>query len=195
MAAAADGDGKPRPYPAADAEDPRPQAETAGDAAVTSVVRRWKREDILEKGVLLLRALGWVFSLISLVVMASNKHGDWMNFDRYEEYRYLLAISILAFLYSMGQVVRQVHRFSTGRDVVPARAAAIVDFAGDQTAAYLLMSALSAAIPLTNNMRKGADNLFTDASSAAISMAFFAFLSLALSALISGYKLSKQTHI
>lgn len=57
------------------------------------------------------------------------------------------------------------------------------------------MSAASAAVPMTNRWREGADNIFTDASAAAISMAFFAFFSLALSALVSGYKLSNQTYI
>ncbi|KAG1339008.1 CASP-like protein 4B4 [Cocos nucifera] len=166
-----------------------------GGAVVTSVVRRWKREDLLEKSTLLLRALGCLFSLVSFLVMASNKHGDWKDFDRYEEYRYLLAIAILAFLYSTVQVVRQVQRFGTGRDPVPGRFSGILDFAGDQVIAYLLISSLSAAIPLTNSMREGADNMFTDASSASISMSFFAFIALALSALISGYKLSKQTYI
>ena len=64
-----------------------------------------------------------------------------------------------------------------------------------QVTAYLLMSALSAAIPITNRMREGSDNVFTDSSAASISMAFFAFVCLALSALISGFKLSKQTYI
>jgi hypothetical protein len=48
------------------------------------------------------------------------------------------------------------------------------------------MSALSAAIPITNHMREGVDNIFTDSSAASISMAFFAFVALALSSLISG---------
>jgi hypothetical protein len=61
--------------------------------------------------------------------------------------------------------------------------------------AYLLMSALSAAIPITNRMRQGTDNVFTDSSAASISMAFLAFLCLALSALISGFKLAKQAYI
>jgi len=64
-----------------------------------------------------------------------------------------------------------------------------------QIAAYLLISSASSAVPLTNRMRTGADNIFTDASAAAISMSIFAFLSLAASALISGYKLSTQPYI
>jgi hypothetical protein len=57
------------------------------------------------------------------------------------------------------------------------------------------MSALSAAVPITNRMRSAVVNNFTDATAAAISMAFFAFVALALSAVVSGYKLSKQTYM
>ncbi|XP_020107889.1 CASP-like protein 4B4 [Ananas comosus] len=166
-----------------------------GAAAVTSVLRRWKREDLVEKSSLLLRAAALLLSLISFVVMASNKHGDWKEFDHYEEYRYIVAIGVLAFLYSAGQVARQVHRLNGGADPFPERTSRIVDFAADQVIAYLMISALSAAIPITNRMREGADNIFTDTSSASISMAFFAFLALAFSALLSGFKLSKQTYI
>lgn len=61
--------------------------------------------------------------------------------------------------------------------------------------AYLLISSTSAAIPMTNRIREGADNIFTDSSAAAISMSFFAFISLAISAIISGYKLATQYYI
>lgn len=61
--------------------------------------------------------------------------------------------------------------------------------------AYLLMSAASSAVPLTNRMREGSDNVFTDSSSSAISMAFLAFFALAFAALVSGYKLSTYSYI
>ncbi|KHG22461.1 hypothetical protein F383_02278 [Gossypium arboreum] len=138
--------------------------------AVSAINRRWKREDLFNKGSLFLRGLAFFFSLLSFIIMASNKHGGWKNFDRYSEYRYLLAIAALSILYSGGQAWRQM-------------------------VAYLLISSTSAAIPLTNNMREGQDNIFTDASASAISMSFFAFLSLALSAMVSGYKLSTQSYI
>ncbi|KAG6521007.1 CASP-like protein 4B4 [Zingiber officinale] len=172
-----------------------PPAADEGGSVVRSVVDRWRREDLLERGGLVLRALLLLFSLLASIITASNKHGDWKDFDHYQEYKYLLAVSILALLYSAAQVWRQAHRFSTGRDLVPRNYAGIVDFAGDQVVAYLLISGASAAIPLTNRMREGSDNIFTDSSSAAISMAFFAFVSSGLSALISGFKLSKQTYI
>lgn len=70
----------------ADVENPS----SSSTVVISSIIDRWKREDLLMKGNLVLRASAFVFSLISFVVMASNKHGDWMNFDRYEEYRWFI---------------------------------------------------------------------------------------------------------
>uniref|UniRef100_J3LMX1 CASP-like protein n=2 Tax=Oryza brachyantha TaxID=4533 RepID=J3LMX1_ORYBR len=118
-----------------------------------------------------------------------------MEFDRYQEYRYLLAITALAFAYSLAQALRHALRMRRGVDPVPAASGRLLDFASDQVVAYLLMSALSAATPITNRMRSAVINRFTDTTAAAISMAFFAFVALALSAMVSGYKLSKQTYM
>ncbi|OAY73398.1 CASP-like protein 4B4 [Ananas comosus] len=143
-------------------------ADGGGGGVVAAVLRRWRREDLLERGSLLLRGSAWVFSLIALVVMASNKHGDWRDFHRYQEYRI---------------------------DPVRKPTAEIIDFAGDQLMAYLLISALSAAIPLTDRLHRVIHNTFVDSCAASISMAFFAFVALALSALVSGFRLSKQSYI
>ncbi|KAK7294784.1 hypothetical protein RJT34_17680 [Clitoria ternatea] len=164
-------------------------------SGVAGVLRRWKREDFMKRGSFGLRGIAFLFSLISFIVMASNKHGDWREFDKYEEYRYLLAIAILSSLYTGGQTFRQVREFSTGKQLLKPRMAAMVDFFGDQFIAYLLISSVSSAVSLTNRMREGADNIFTDSSAAAISMSIFAFMCLAVSALISGYKLSTQSYI
>jgi len=165
---------------------------------------------------------------------------------------YCLGISIVAWLYATAQVLRDVHRLSSGRDLIaPRKASAVVDFAGDQVGfvrcavrvcprvagiatirsnhrcptwqrrvanrrrilyvsclsrfflmeklgtlvqvvAYFLISAMSAAAPVTDYMRQAADNLFTDSAAAAISMTFFAFVAIGLSALVSGYNLSME---
>ncbi|KAJ3682875.1 hypothetical protein LUZ60_013102 [Juncus effusus] len=189
-------DGKPVALPE---PLPRYSATTTGGGgggpAVTSVVRRWKREDLLERSPLILRALASLFSFLSFVLLVSNKHGDWMEFDRYEEYRYLVAISALAFVYSLAQTLSQLCRFRGGSDQMAVQNTRIGDFIGDQLVSYLLISALSAAIPITNRMRTAVVNVFTDSTAASISMAFFAFLSLGFSAIVSGFKLSKQTYI
>ncbi|KAL6644912.1 hypothetical protein ACP70R_016520 [Stipagrostis hirtigluma subsp. patula] len=166
-----------------------------GGGVVDSVVARWRREDMLDKSPLALHAAAAVFALVALVLVATNQHGDWMMFDRYQEYRYLLAIAALALAYSLAQAVRHWRRMRGGVDPISGPSGRLIDFAGDQVVAYLLMSALSAAVPITNRMRSAVINTFTDATAAAISMAFFAFVALALSAVVSGYKLSKQTYM
>ncbi|KAK4418877.1 CASP-like protein 4B1 [Sesamum alatum] len=171
-----------------------------GGGGVSNIVSRWKREDLLKRSSIASRGFGFVFSLLAFIIMATNKHGDWKDFDKYEEYRhtfllYVLAIAILSTLYAGLQALRQIHELSTGREMFSRQNMALVDFFGDQMVAYLLISAGSSAVPLTNRMREGADNVFTDASASAISMEFLAFFSLALSALISGYKLSNQSYI
>lgn len=166
-----------------------------GGGVVDSVVARWRREDMLNRSPLALHTAAAVFAFVSLVLVASNQHGDWMQFDRYQEYRYLLAIAALAVLYSLAQAARHAYRMRSGVDPVSAPSGRLLDFVGDQVVAYLLMSALSAAVPITNRMRSAVVNNFTDATAAAISMAFFAFVALALSAVVSGYKLSKQTYM
>uniref|UniRef100_A0A0D9W0Q0 CASP-like protein n=1 Tax=Leersia perrieri TaxID=77586 RepID=A0A0D9W0Q0_9ORYZ len=195
-----------------------PEAAAAVDGEVSggvppvtsrSVVEMWKMDATPARARLLLRGIAWLFSLLALVVMASNNHGHGgaQDFHNYPEYNYCLGISIVAFLYATAQVLRGVHRLSSGRDVIAARkAAAVVDFAGDQARGIFHFNfenntpmirsnhqlTLSAAAPVTDYMRQAADNLFTDSAAAAISMAFFAFLAIGLSALISGYNLAME---
>jgi len=61
---------------------------TSGGA--TGVLRQWKKKDMLIRSSLGLRGIALFFSLISFMLMASNKHGDWKEFDKYQEYRYKL---------------------------------------------------------------------------------------------------------
>ncbi|KAK4731225.1 hypothetical protein R3W88_024213 [Solanum pinnatisectum] len=158
-------------------------------------IERWKREDMLKKGCFGLRCIALLFSLFAFIIMASNKHGDWKDFDKYDEYRYLLAIAILSTLYTILLVLIQVYQLSTNKEIFSRKNSAFLDFFGDQLMAYLLLSAASSAVPLTNRMRENNDNIFTDFSASAIGMEFVAFLTMAVSAIVSGYKLSKQTYI
>ncbi|KAL3622733.1 hypothetical protein CASFOL_033341 [Castilleja foliolosa] len=178
-----------------DLENQTTETAVGGGGGVANIVRRWKREDLLKRSSMALRCVALIFSLLAFIIMATNKHGDWREFDHYEEYRYVLAIAILSTLYTGFQVFRQFHELSTGREIIPRQYVGRIDFFGDQIVAYLLISAASSAVPLTNRMREGSDNIFTDSSASAISMAFFAFLALALSSIISGYKLSHESYI
>nr|XP_043619322.1 CASP-like protein 4B1 isoform X2 [Erigeron canadensis] len=99
---------------------------------VTGILRRWRHEDMFIRVSLGLRTFGFVFSLLAFIIMASNKHGRGRNFDEYEEYRYVLAIAILATLYTGLQSWRQIHEMSTGKQVMSRKNMALIDFFGDQ---------------------------------------------------------------
>ncbi|KAG6432486.1 hypothetical protein SASPL_104063 [Salvia splendens] len=186
-------DAEETPPPAADVESQ--SAPAAAGGGFSNIVQRWRREGVVERGCVAFRAFGLLFSLLAFIIMATNQHGDGREFYKYEEYRYVLAIAILSALYTGFQTGRHIHEIHTNKETISRKNASIFDFIGDQIVAYLLLSAASAAVPLTNSMRRGGDNIFTDSSAASISMEFFAFFSLGLSALISGYKLSNQTYI
>lgn len=194
------GDTPPAPIPpppgaAAATRDSESQTAAGTATGVGSILRRWKREDFLKKSYLGFRCGALLFSSLAFIIMASNKHGDWKDFDRYEEYRYVLAIAVLSTLYTGLQTFRRIHELSTGTEFSSPRNWDMIDFIGDQAVAYLLISAASSAVPLTNRMRENVDNIFTDSSASAISMEFLAFLAMAISAIISGYKLSRQSYI
>ncbi|KAI3677691.1 hypothetical protein L6452_36957 [Arctium lappa] len=189
---------KPHPTPPPNAKDVESQNQTPPPAySVVGIFRRWRHEDISKKGSFGLRSSALLFSLLAFIIMASNKHGDWRNYDKYEEFRYELAIAILSSIYTGFQVWRQYRLISTGKELLSFsdQNLALIDFVGDQIMAYLLISAASSAVPMTNRMREGADNAFTDSLAASISMEFFAFFILGLSAILSGYKLVKSSCI
>lgn len=65
---------------AADVENQTP-------SGISNIVSRWRREGLIKKGSLALRAFALICSLLSFIIMASNKHGDGRNFDQYEPYK------------------------------------------------------------------------------------------------------------
>ncbi|KAL6615741.1 hypothetical protein ACP70R_038011 [Stipagrostis hirtigluma subsp. patula] len=131
-----------------------------------------------------------VFCLVSLSVMAADTTPGWSgdSFRRYNEYRYTLAASVIAFTYSGFQLVAEVYYLVTGRHIIRAPWRSYFNLAMDQMLAYLLLSASSAALSRNDvwMSRFGGDQ-FTKLVNASASMAFLAFISLGLSAIISAY--------
>lgn len=72
---------------AAHAPSARPSADEGGNV-VRAVVDRWRREDLLDRCGLVLRSILLLFSLLAAIITATNKHGDWKDFDRYQEYKW-----------------------------------------------------------------------------------------------------------
>jgi hypothetical protein len=165
-------------------------AATAAPVSPSSDERR-----ALDGVVLALRAAAALLAFVGASLVASCRHGDWMEFGRYHEYRYLLGASAAACLYSAAQALRGYFR----RRPSPSGGGGgggggLLGFAGDQLVAYMLVTAASAALPITIRMRSAVVNVFTDAMVAAIGMAFAAFAALALSAIISGFRISSSSY-
>ncbi|KAI3974708.1 hypothetical protein MKX01_004437 [Papaver californicum] len=151
---------------------------------------------LLKYGGLILRVPAFVFSLISFSVMASNKG----FFDKFDGFSYVLAACVISAVYTLLQNVRKIYYLSTGNSLFEACTSNLVDFVGDQIVAYLLLSAASAAAPSISLIRKAENSLgrnmkVSSMSSASTGMAFLAFFPLALSAMLSGYKLSTKTYV
>ncbi|XP_051213469.1 CASP-like protein 4B1 [Lolium perenne] len=142
---------------------------------------------VLDGIILVMRASAALSAFVAMSLVASCRHGDWMDFLRYQEYRYLLGVSVVAFMYSAVQALRKFRQMRRG-----AAHASFLDVAGDQAVAYLLVTASAAALPITMRMRSAVVNVFTDAIAASIVLGFLAFAALAFSAMLSGCK--RQAH-
>lgn len=70
--------------PVADVEN---QSTREAGSEVLEIVRRWKMENSIKIGSLVLRGLALVFSFLAFVIIAKDKHGDGTEFDILEEYR------------------------------------------------------------------------------------------------------------
>lgn len=131
-----------------------------------------------------------VFCLVSLSVMAAGTTPGWSgdSFRRYNEYRYTLAASVVAFTYLGFQLVAEVHHLVSGRHIIRGPWGNYFNLAMDQMLAYLLLSASSAALSRNDVWvsRFGVDQ-FAKLINASASMAFLAFIALGLSSIISAY--------
>lgn len=102
--------------------------------AVSSIVRRSKRDVMLKRAALGFRVSELVFCLISFSVMAADKTQGWSgdSFDRYKEYRYCLSVTVIAFVYSGFQACDLAHNLITGKHVIRHHSRYNFDFIMDQ---------------------------------------------------------------
>ncbi|KAK0591317.1 hypothetical protein LWI29_038340 [Acer saccharum] len=158
-----------------------------------SILKRSKRESMLKRALLGFRVCGFVFSLISFSVLAADKDRGWAldSFYRYKEFRYSLAVNVIAFVYCGFQAFDLVYQLTIGKRRTRNHLRCYLDFSMDQMLTYLLISASSsAAVRIDDWQCNWGKDEFPDMAKASVGLSFLAFLSLGLSSLISGYTLS-----
>ncbi|XP_052174769.1 CASP-like protein 4A3 isoform X2 [Diospyros lotus] len=135
-----------------------------------------------------LRVLEVALCLISLSVMVADQTQGWSgdSFNRYWEFRYCLAVTIIGFAYSGLQACALAVHIVVGKRLISNHPRHLLEFAMDQTVAYLLISASSAAATRAEDwVSNWGKDEFTQKASASIAMSFLAFAAFSLTSIIS----------
>ncbi|XP_031498862.1 CASP-like protein 4B1 [Nymphaea colorata] len=185
------------PWQSSETVSPQPQATGWTAAPVPD-----KRADTIVMVSLVLTVLALIFSFLSMVIMASNNNYVEARFTDFEELKYLISIATIACFYAFLQLALLVFQLASKSKPEHRRHIMYLAFLGSQILAYLLISAASAALPNTKALfdyynalpiKIGSEVLkeFLDKSAASISMAVFAFIFFAISAVLSACKAFK----
>ncbi|XP_027774828.1 CASP-like protein 4A4 isoform X2 [Solanum pennellii] len=140
---------------------------------------------------LALRSLALLFSFISALSLAvpsptRTKRGTISKFCDNPQ----LTVSVLAFIYSAFQLFKRVCDIAYRGVLISDKTSDYLSFILDQLTGYLLVSSSSVTIPVIQEMDSQAS--LWKAAILAVCMSFTAFMVLAVSALLSGYKLCKR---
>lgn len=163
----------------------------------------------IKKLEVMLRFGSAVFSLIAFSVMVSTNEKRiaagstfYVKFSDFKAYNYLVALNLLSFLYSSGQLIMFAQSKSSSILSSPIKWGALV-YICDQMLAFLLVSSSSSAATASELSRHGLHNIWPPACSTwklwlfcikadgAIVMSFFSSLFVLLSSFSSGYHLSQ----
>eukprot|EP00250_Pteridium_aquilinum_P014383 c21954_g2_i1 orf=139-987(-) len=154
-----------------------------------------------------LRSAAAVFSLITFCVMTSTREMRMasgstfeVKFSDFQAYNYLVALNVLAFVYSSAQVVVILQSNNSSIFASPMRSG-ICKYFCDEILAFCLFSASSSAATASELALHGLHNLWPPACStwklwmfcskadAAVVISFFSSFSVILSSLFSGFYL------
>ncbi|XP_006347460.1 CASP-like protein 4A3 [Solanum tuberosum] len=165
-------------------------------AAVESILERSQRDVMMNRVALGFRVCAVIFCLISFSVMAADKTQGWTgdSFDRYKEYRYLVAVNVIGFAYAGFQAFDLALSLATGKHFLSYHMRYHFNFSMDQILAYLIMSASSSSATRVDDWASNwGKDAFTEMASASIALSFLAFIAFAFSSIISGYSLCNRT--
>ncbi|KAE8820735.1 CASP-like protein 4U1 [Hordeum vulgare] len=135
-----------------------------------------------------LRLATAVFSLASFAVMASARTSGWDgdHFDRYDQYRYALAVNVIVCAYSIAQSLGKQNVHAQQSSCSAISCLIVVFLALLQVLAYLLMSASSAAASRNDLwVSRFSQDAFNRKITSSVWLSFLAFIALAASSIIS----------
>lgn len=144
---------------------------------------------------LTLRSLALLFSFITALSLAApsptrTRPGAISRFYDSPQLTYCFTVSMLTFTYSAFQLFKRVCDIAYRGVLISDRTSDYFSFILDQLTGYLLMSCSSVTIPVIQQM--DSQSTLWKAAILACCMSFTAFMILAISALLSGYKLCKR---
>ncbi|CAH8350186.1 unnamed protein product [Eruca vesicaria subsp. sativa] len=171
--------------------------ESGGTMTMTAMMgNRVRRDELVSIAALGFRVSEVILCVISFSIMAADKTQGWSgdSYDRYKEYRYCLAVNVIAFVYSAFEACDAACYIAKETYMLNCGFHDIFVFSMDQLLAYLLMSASSCAATRVDDWVSnwGKDD-FTQMATASIAVSFIAFVAFAISALISSYRLFAHT--
>ncbi|CAE6255528.1 unnamed protein product [Arabidopsis arenosa] len=162
-----------------------------GEESATTV-NRARRDDLVSVTALGFRISEVILCVISFSIMAADKTQGWSgdSYDRYKEYRYCLAVNVIAFVYSAFEACDAACYIAKESYMMNCGFHDLFVFSMDQLLAYLLMSASSCAATRVDDwVSNWGKDEFTQMATASIAVSFIAFGAFAVSALISSYRL------
>ncbi|XP_031098327.1 CASP-like protein 4A4 [Ipomoea triloba] len=142
---------------------------------------------------LLLRSLAVLLSFVAAISLAapSSRRGKGTEIFYYHtELLYSFVVYVLTFFYSAFQLFKGVCDIGYRGILISDKTSDYTSFIFDQLAAYLVISSSSVAAIAIQHMRTNAP--LWKASRIAVGMSFPTFVVIAISALLSGYKLCKR---
>ncbi|XP_074590359.1 CASP-like protein 4C1 [Curcuma longa] len=139
---------------------------------------------------LLLRLVTFGFALAAVIVTATISSPSWL---RFHSFRFVLAANAIVAAYSLFETCASVYQILTGgATLFPEPMQLLFDFAHDQAFAYMAMAAGAAAAADARRLRGGGacEGGFCVQADIAVAMGFAAFGFLALTALVTGYRIA-----
>ncbi|KAL4178773.1 hypothetical protein AMTRI_Chr13g116800 [Amborella trichopoda] len=139
---------------------------------------------------LFLRFLSLFLSLLSALILTAPRSPHHSS-SNYFQYRYSVGVCMVASFYSLTQLVKGIWDIASISILIPDAIYDCLTFPLDQLVCYLLISSSSAAMPATID-ENDRGTMLGKLATASLTMSFLAFLSMAILAILSGYKLYKR---